>query len=60
VIAKGGGGEQEGFVNEGEQEGFVDEGEQERFASEGVKEDKELKLVILLKLSKRVAKYIKK
>jgi hypothetical protein len=35
-------------------------GEQEGFASEGVKEDKELKLVILLKLSKRVAKYIKK
>jgi hypothetical protein len=42
VIAKGGEGEQEGFVNE------------------GVKEDKELKLVILLELSKRVAKYMKK
>jgi hypothetical protein len=42
VIAKGGKGEQEGFVNE------------------GIKEDKELKLVILLELSKRVAKHIKK
>jgi hypothetical protein len=42
VIAKGGEGEQEGFINK------------------GVKEDKELKLVILLKLSKRVAKHIKK
>jgi hypothetical protein len=42
VIAKGGEGEQEGFVNK------------------GVKEDKELKLVILLELSKRVAKHIKK
>jgi hypothetical protein len=42
VIAKGGEGKQEGFVNE------------------GVKEDKELELVILLELSKRVAKYIKK
>jgi hypothetical protein len=42
VIAKGGEGKQEGFVNK------------------RVKEDKELKLVILLKLSKRVAKYIKK
>jgi hypothetical protein len=42
VIAKGGEGEQEGFINK------------------GVKEDKEFKLVILLKLSKRVAKYIKK
>ena len=51
MIAKGSRGEQEGFANKGEQEGF---------ASEGVKEDKELKLVILLKLSKRVAKYIKK
>jgi hypothetical protein len=35
-------------------------GEQEGFASEGVKEDKELKLVILLELSKRVTKYIKR
>jgi hypothetical protein len=51
VIAKGGKGEQEGFANKGKQEGF---------ASEGVKEDKELKLVILLELSKKVAKYIKK
>jgi hypothetical protein len=42
VIAEGGEGEQEGFVNK------------------GVKEDKELKLVILLELSKRVAKHIKK
>jgi hypothetical protein len=42
VIAKGGKGEHEGFINK------------------GVKEDKELKLVILLELSKRVAKYIKK
>jgi hypothetical protein len=42
VIAEGGKGEQEGFINE------------------GVEEDKELKLVILLELSKRVAKHIKK
>jgi hypothetical protein len=51
VIAKGGGGGQEGFADEGEQEGF---------ASEGVEEDEELKLVILSELSKRVAKYMKK
>jgi hypothetical protein len=35
-------------------------GEQEGFVNKGVKEDKELKLVILLKLNKRVAKHIKK
>jgi hypothetical protein len=35
-------------------------GKQEGFANKGIKEDKKLKLVILLKLSKKVAKYIKK
>ena len=42
MIAEGGKGEQEGFINE------------------GVEEDKELKLVILLELSKRVAEHMKK